>query len=206
MLNTPSFVALKSDQDTAEEWRSSPIRPDAYEVSSLGRVRSNFPWRPGRILSQKVKRGHGNYRQISLRIHGKDCDVMVHRLVAEAFHGSPEGRIARHLDGDSSNNAASNLAWGSPSENQLDSVQHGTHLNARKTQCPQGHPYDDENTRHYNGARICRTCSNSSTIKKTPKGAIRLRGGDVIQPTEFEFALDLTNARLDAILAEEVTA
>jgi len=29
---------------------------------------------------------------------------------------------------------------------------------ARKTKCPSGHPYDDENTRVYNGRRHCRTC------------------------------------------------
>ena len=29
---------------------------------------------------------------------------------------------------------------------------------ANKTECPQGHPYDDENTLRYGGKRICRTC------------------------------------------------
>jgi hypothetical protein len=27
-----------------------------------------------------------------------------------------------------------------------------------KTHCPQGHPYDEENTRHYRGYRYCREC------------------------------------------------
>ena len=26
------------------------------------------------------------------------------------------------------------------------------------TSCPQGHPYDEENTRHYKGSRFCRAC------------------------------------------------
>ena len=30
--------------------------------------------------------------------------------------------------------------------------------NARKTHCPQGHPYDKENTSLHNGRRYCRTC------------------------------------------------
>lgn len=30
--------------------------------------------------------------------------------------------------------------------------------NARKSHCPQGHPYDEENTYHYDGERHCREC------------------------------------------------
>lgn len=34
--------------------------------------------------------------------------------------------------------------------------------NAAKTECPQGHPYDDENTLiRANGNRVCRTCDNA---------------------------------------------
>jgi hypothetical protein len=35
----------------------------------------------------------------------------------------------------------------------------GLHESA-KTHCPHGHPYDEENTLHYNGKRFCRTCKN----------------------------------------------
>lgn len=31
--------------------------------------------------------------------------------------------------------------------------------NALKTHCPQGHAYDEENTRRHNGRRDCRACS-----------------------------------------------
>lgn len=31
-------------------------------------------------------------------------------------------------------------------------------VNARKTHCPQGHLYDEENTKRYKGRRYCRTC------------------------------------------------
>lgn len=36
--------------------------------------------------------------------------------------------------------------------------------NIRKTHCPQGHPYDEENTRRFNGVRVCRTCANAKTL------------------------------------------
>ena len=33
--------------------------------------------------------------------------------------------------------------------------------NARKTHCPKGHEYDEENTRFFRGYRYCRTCQNN---------------------------------------------
>lgn len=34
-------------------------------------------------------------------------------------------------------------------------------LNARKTHCVHGHPFDEENTHVWNGNRICRTCARN---------------------------------------------
>jgi hypothetical protein len=34
-----------------------------------------------------------------------------------------------------------------------------TAINAAKMSCPRGHPYDDANTCHSNGGRICRACA-----------------------------------------------
>lgn len=52
----------------------------------------------------------------------------VHRLVCLAFHGiPPEGKpFACHKDGNPSHNVPDNLYWGSPADNQRDSVDHGT--------------------------------------------------------------------------------
>lgn len=68
----------------------------------------------------------------------------------------------RHLDGDPGNNSLTNLAYGTPSQNLLDSVAHGTHPHASKTHCRSGHPYDATNTRiDAKGKRVCRTCRNA---------------------------------------------
>ena len=39
-------------------------------------------------------------------------------------------------------------------------------INARKTHCPQGHPYDATNTIRYKTRRICRTCYNRLQLRR----------------------------------------
>lgn len=92
----------------------------------------------------------------------------VHSLVAEHFVGArPEGTDIRHLDGDKLNNAATNLAYGSRSENNLDQVMHGTHPEASKTHCKRGHEFTPDNTRiETTGARRCLTCARSRRRKE----------------------------------------
>lgn len=68
-----------------------------------------------------------------------------------------------HLDGDKLNNGASNLAYGTRSQNIKDTVRHGTNRNVLKTQCPAGHPYDAVNTEyHRRGYRTCKPCRQAS--------------------------------------------
>ena len=51
---------------------------------------------------------------------------VVHRLILETFVGPrPEGMQARHIDGNSHNNALSNLVWGTKLENEADRKKHG---------------------------------------------------------------------------------
>jgi hypothetical protein len=60
---------------------------------------------------------------------GSGCRRYVRRAsaICEAFHGPRrEGMTVRHLDGSKTNDAASNLAWGTQKENIADKVGHGT--------------------------------------------------------------------------------
>ncbi len=96
----------------------------------------------------------------AVRDDGKRTGIKVHHMVAAAFLGPrPDGTEVRHLNGKPADNRPMNLAWGTRSENQLDSVRHGTHHMASKTHCPAGHGYTPENTRTYNGKRTCRACN-----------------------------------------------
>ncbi|MFY9294484.1 MAG: NUMOD4 domain-containing protein [Methylorubrum rhodinum] len=107
-----------------------------YEVSDQGRVRSLDRWvdaggvklpgcglrfRQGVVL--KPQRHSGGYVQFTLRGRTR----LAHNLVLAAFVGSrPAGQEGCHADGNKSNNALSNLYYGTPSKNAEDKKRHGT--------------------------------------------------------------------------------
>ena len=97
-----------------------------YVVTPRGRVFSFVFSRPRELKGGMV----GRYRGCALKKRDwSNVSWYVHRLVAEVFHGSPKkGHEVRHLDGNCLNNAASNLAWGTRSENMQDKTRHGTQL------------------------------------------------------------------------------
>ena len=78
---------------------------------------------PGRWLKQRTHHPKG-YKVVS--INGRPR--YVHRLVLEAFVGPcPDGMECRHLNGSPTDNRLQNLKWGTPHENAMDAVKHGTH-------------------------------------------------------------------------------
>jgi hypothetical protein len=106
-----------------EVWSPIAGLPD-YEVSTLGRIRSWKGPQPKIIKVQKLPTGYRFYR---FGIGKGAVPRYIHRLVLEAFVGPcPDGMQCRHLDGDRANNCLSNLAWGTPEENQRDRIRHGT--------------------------------------------------------------------------------
>lgn len=108
-----------------ENWKPVPRYPD-YEVSTLGTIRRLTPAERtfvGRIVKPSTK-GQWGHRSCQL---GRGNRVSVHRTVLEAFIGPcPPDMEARHLNGDSSDNRLSNLAWGTKRENTDDKFTHGT--------------------------------------------------------------------------------
>lgn len=110
-----------------------PGFPD-YAITKDGRV-----WSKPRISLQGheigrkwlswIKQNKSGHVYVWLCREGKRYPVSIHRLVLETCVGPrPPGMECRHLDGNPVNNNLSNLKWGTKSENQLDSIQHGTQV------------------------------------------------------------------------------
>lgn len=114
----------RADHSSAiESWRPVVGYEGHYEVSDLGRVRSV---RTGRILRPNTISRYG-HQQVKLCMLGRKQDLLVSRLVLEAFVGPGDGQQARHVnENDASNNALTNLAWGTQAENEADKKRHGS--------------------------------------------------------------------------------
>jgi len=77
-----------------------------YEVSDRGQVR--------RLHGGELKplNNADGYLKVQLSQHSKRVNAKIHRLVAQAFVANPNDyNVVNHLDGDKTNNAASNLEW-----------------------------------------------------------------------------------------------
>jgi hypothetical protein len=107
----------------------------------------------------------------SIRVEGHH--LRVHRVVYEAMRGPiPEGLTIDHL---CRVRNCVNPAHLEP-VTAVENVMRGetiTGINARKTHCVHGHPFDAENTRiRPDGSRACRECKR---LEYTPKTGRRWR-------------------------------
>ena len=106
-----------------EQWKSIEGTDGKYEVSNLGRVRTNGK-RPGLLTLTKQKSGY-RYAMIKLS-NGKQKNCRVHRLVAEHFLPNPDNmKEVNHKDGNKDNNHVSNLEWCTRSHNVKHSFDTG---------------------------------------------------------------------------------
>lgn len=121
----------RTAKQNKEVWKDIDGFDGIYEVSSLGRIRSNTRpdsiYKDGRVYSsikptkilKNVLKTTG-YEQVFLHLKPKAKLCLVHRLVAKAFIPNPENKPqVNHIDGNKSNNNVSNLEWVTPSENGL---------------------------------------------------------------------------------------
>lgn len=183
-----------------EKWLPVKGFEGFYEVSDLGRVRSlprmsrvNSISKGKRLMGGKIRLGspdRGGYMRLQLTALGKVTHAAVHTLVLEAFIGPKQkGQVARHLDGNPSNNTLQNLCWGTHLENMQDRKQHGRysvgedHVSSKLTNEQARYIYDSE----LSGSELASMFNvGNSTISRIKKGKVfaNATGG---QPRETVF-------------------
>ncbi|CAG8765919.1 14643_t:CDS:1, partial [Ambispora leptoticha] len=95
-------------QDPNEEWREIEYKLRKFKVSSLGRIQLTN----GAITQGSLYEGYFRFNQ-----------CYIHRLVALAFCSKEEGKnCVNHIDGNRTNNKASNLEWCTQKENTQHAV------------------------------------------------------------------------------------
>ena len=147
---------------TTERWRFVAGTSGAYLVSDQGRLWSNVA---GRMLRGSVS--SWGYRRMTLA-RPVPTAVDLHALVMTTFVGPcPPGMEICHGGDDKTNNALSNLRFDTHRANVLESVSISGHAEAAKTECRNGHPFDDLNTYRYQEpqggkTRQCRACNRDA--------------------------------------------
>jgi hypothetical protein len=105
-----------------EIWKPIDKFKDLYEISSIGRVRSNS--RKARIL--KPGSNKQGYRQVSLGKDWKFNTFRINRLVAIAFIPNPDNKPqVNHINGIKWDDRVENLEWVTAKENSIHAFKIG---------------------------------------------------------------------------------
>ena len=109
-----------------EEWKNIDGWEGRYQISSMGRVRTNNYKRTGKVKIMNGVTDIRGYKNIAFREGGagsKQKHFMVHRLVAKAFIPNPNNKpFVNHLNGNRSDNRVENLEWCTKEENEIHKI------------------------------------------------------------------------------------
>lgn len=179
-----------------------------YEVSDLGNVRSlKGSGEVPRLMTLGVHAQTG-YLRVTLSHKGKWRPRLVHRLVLLGFRGEPKkgADFGCHRNGIRNDNRLVNLYWGTPPQNTLDQVAHGTHRNSSKTHCERLHEFTPENTYiRPGGQRQCLQCKHDKAAEAIASRGGKRPSGRVPKLTEDE-QLEMINLRVEGVSYKELSA
>ena len=168
-----------------ERWKVIPGWPD-YKISSFGRVASKRPLgRPNHLKKKPawrlLKGWMGSflidYPMVTLSCPRRGhINHSIHHLILLAFVGPPEHKQeARHLDDVKTNSVLSNLAWGTRSENLLDSVRNGRHGGMKTSTKLKGRPRSPSVVAKLKEAWVKRKASGWTYPKRRPINNVSAR-------------------------------
>ena len=99
-----------------EIWKDVKDYEGLYQVSNLGSLKSNKGYK-------KASVNQDGYYQTTLYKNGKKRNVLVHRIVAEAFLPNLNNKpTVNHKDGNKLNNKLDNLEWATNKEQTNHSI------------------------------------------------------------------------------------
>ena len=139
-----------SEQSQPEVSRKGPKPiPAADRFWRLVEKRAGSCWY---WLGYKCKKGHGMFRP-------GNKTLWAHRYAYELSVGLiPPGIHLHHVCGNPSCVRPDHLQPVTPRQHIEISPNMISNIASRRTHCPQGHAYTDDNTYRYDGHRKCRTC------------------------------------------------
>ena len=129
-MTTPDDKTL--DDLVRDDWRDVPEYEGLYQVSSSGLVRAlrfRNRYHDSALPIPRILRQNSARPYLRVQLCKNDVRKVwhVHTVVLLAFIGPrPSGTEAGHLDGDTRNNSATNLAWVTKKQNAAHRSIHGT--------------------------------------------------------------------------------
>jgi hypothetical protein len=109
-----------------EQWKEVAGTNGQYEVSNTGFLRTHNWKNAKQTRVMKPAMDDRGYMKTIIVVNGKNRNIAVHRLVAEAWIPNPENKSqVNHINFNPSDNRVENLEWCTPKENAMHSYKAG---------------------------------------------------------------------------------